>query len=628
MKQSHWIIIPVLLLLNLSISAQIKLTPLGGNQQLSASSTVFKTEADTLSLPFFDDFSTYTIYPDPNKWVDQLVYVNRHFGYRPPSLGVATFDHLDETGSPYNNELNSSSYDVADILTSCPINLTRTNGQPYNASDSIYLSYYVQANGYGYELDQNDSLLLQFRNKFGDWITVWRKGGQRQRSEFEQYLIPVTDSVFIHNAFQFRFYNFTRKSGNANHWNLDYVKMDTARQQTNSVHEDYAIQTLPSSLLDRYFSMPYRHFKLNAGREAADSIFFRASNLNDVTRNIEARVIASGNGIPIVATDFVNNANNVPASGDALRRFKNFDLSGLSGDTVLIRHRYEVRQPTIQNPFRGNDAVDAIQFFGPYFAYDDGSAESGFGFDHDATPSNVSGQVALEYNLNEEDTLKAIAVFFNQSIRDVSGRAITLKVWSNLSPVGGGVAQDEVIWERDILIQPADTGLFNQYVYFAVDTTLILPAGSFYIGWSQNSMFHANIGFDNNHGRHTSPDQASPYIYYEVLGNWSQSNLPGGALMMRPFFGPLPSTPIVVSTPPLVQKTAPGFYPNPASDHISLSSSVRTKTVSILDLQGRTMKQVNEPNGEIALIDLPKGVYIIKFETTDGQIHTTRLLKQ
>lgn len=587
-----------------------------------------KTESDTLRLPFFDDFSTYTVYPDPSKWTDQWVYVNQHFGYRPPSLGVATFDHLDETGSPYNNELNASSYDVADILTSCPIDLTRPNGNPFTPADSIYLSYYVQANGYGYELDQDDSLMLQFKNRFGDWITVWRKGGQRERSEFEQVFIPVTDTVFIHNAFQFRFFNFTRKSGNANHWNLDYVKLDTARTMLDSVHEDYAIQSLPTSLLDRYFSMPYRHFLADPGRESADSIFFRASNLNDVTRNIEARLIASGNGFPIVATDFVNNANNVPAFGDALRRFKNFSQTGFSGDTVLIRHRYEIRQPTIQNPFRENDAVDAVQFFGPYFAYDDGSAESGFGFDHDATPSNISGQVALEFNLNQEDTLKAIAVFFNQSIRDVSGSAITLRVWSNITPVGTGVAQDEVIWEKDILIQPADTGLFNQYVYYSLDTTLILPAGKFYIGWSQNSMFHANIGFDNNHGRHTSPDQASPYLYYEVLGNWSQANVPGGALMMRPFFGPLPSAPVVVNVPEISSTKAPVIFPNPASESIQVASLVRTKRIALYNLHGQVVKIVNKPTGEISISDLPKGVYIVMFETTNGQTHTARLLKQ
>ena len=31
---------------------------------------------DTLELPFFDDFSTTTVFPDNNKWIDDFAFIN------------------------------------------------------------------------------------------------------------------------------------------------------------------------------------------------------------------------------------------------------------------------------------------------------------------------------------------------------------------------------------------------------------------------------------------------------------------------------------------------------------------------------------------------------------------------
>ena len=54
--------------------------------------------SDTLDLPFFDDFSKLTTYPDQVKWKDNYVFINNTYSNQQKTLGVATFDALDNTG--------------------------------------------------------------------------------------------------------------------------------------------------------------------------------------------------------------------------------------------------------------------------------------------------------------------------------------------------------------------------------------------------------------------------------------------------------------------------------------------------------------------------------------------------
>ena len=53
---------------------------------------------DTLNLPFFDDFSKPTVYPDQSKWLDNFVFINNTYSNQQKTAGVATFDALDNTG--------------------------------------------------------------------------------------------------------------------------------------------------------------------------------------------------------------------------------------------------------------------------------------------------------------------------------------------------------------------------------------------------------------------------------------------------------------------------------------------------------------------------------------------------
>lgn len=119
-----------------------------------------------LRLPFSDDFSKDSIYPDASRWLDSTVYVNAHYPVYPVDYGVATFDVLDKTGKIY-------SYAdifpfIADHLTSYPIRLDsifdEVSGTSWKTTpaDSVYLSFYYQSQGRGDAPLHYDSLALEF----------------------------------------------------------------------------------------------------------------------------------------------------------------------------------------------------------------------------------------------------------------------------------------------------------------------------------------------------------------------------------------------------------------------------------------------------------------------------------
>ena len=47
-----------------------------------------------MSVPFIDDFSYDSSFPDTILWKDNSVFVNKNYGVNPITIGVATFDGL------------------------------------------------------------------------------------------------------------------------------------------------------------------------------------------------------------------------------------------------------------------------------------------------------------------------------------------------------------------------------------------------------------------------------------------------------------------------------------------------------------------------------------------------------
>ena len=84
--------------------------------QYGVSELKMQVVPDTLTLPFLDDFSQDGIYPSTERWLDKEVFINSDLARNMPTVGVATFDGLNEYGNPYSPGSTISGW--ADTLTS------------------------------------------------------------------------------------------------------------------------------------------------------------------------------------------------------------------------------------------------------------------------------------------------------------------------------------------------------------------------------------------------------------------------------------------------------------------------------------------------------------------------------
>ena len=579
---------------------------------------------DTLELPFFDDFSERNLYPDSLKWLNNQVYVNNHFPYQPPTINVATFDGLDSKGNPYRNTINKDFSGPGDSLISQHINLKDSSGFLHAISDSIVFSFFYQPNGLGYHLNSEDSLRLWFKAANNLWVQVWSVGGQAVTTKFNHVSIPILDNNYLHKGFQFMFTTYTRQVGNANHWHLDYVLLDKDRSSIDDSYNDYAIQNTPSPLLNYYTQMPYSHFSVNPNDYIVDSVYLRLSNLYKEPKTLQIRHQASINGSLIASTEFENSTKNIDVKASAVRNLPPYSsFIGLSSeDPIIINRMVEVRENGVVNDYKRNDSISFTQEFSDFYAYDDGTVEQGFGFDQNTNPSNIRGQVAYGFDIAKEDTLYAIATYFNQAVYDVSRKRFNYRIWKDLSGVNTAT-EDDIIYESEELLPTySSVNNWRTFTPHYLDTTLILSPGRYYIGWIQQSMFNLNVGWDKNYGYSNNPDKINRNIYYRTFGNWTNNDLPTGTLMMRPHFGTPKEIYASVSRIDLGNYSIK-IYPNPANDIVYLPRVF--SHIRICELNG---KQVLEfwNNSNLNVSSLKEGAYFVFLNDNLKRFYTAKLI--
>ena len=125
-----------------------------------------------------------------NIWIDKMAYHNYRYGVNPRSLGVATFDGLDQNGYPYQFGTNVTNY--GDFLTSKAIDLSNNV-----AGDSLYFSFLYQPEGLGDEPEVTDSLVLDFyAPDLDQWYHMWSVSGSSVHP-FKAVHFPVLDVKFL-----------------------------------------------------------------------------------------------------------------------------------------------------------------------------------------------------------------------------------------------------------------------------------------------------------------------------------------------------------------------------------------------------------------------------------------------
>ncbi len=593
-------------LLTQAAQAQEYLAPLADNPVLrkaaKAKQPVHRGSrilADT--IPFIDDFSFRSPYPDPDKWADSTVFVNDGFGIHPPSIGVATFDGLGPDGIPYSNGANA--HGRADSLTTWPLKL-----DGLTPADSLYLSFFYQAGGYGNHPESNDSLVVQFLANNGQWRTVWRAMPDTvPDTVFQMAMIPVKKAAYFYNGFRFRFLNYATLTGNLDHWNVDYVKLDKDRSINDKLLNDVAFNRPAPSLLARYEAMPLNQFQGFSATEIAPSLKVSASNHFNVIKNTtfsyEARELCTNS---VLNATFIETIN-FPALSDTVLSDPNFEtqlnayLAGNTCDSLVVAVKYYLTNtpPDFSTTF--NDTVIRYQRFFNYFAYDDGTAEQAYGL------QGTGAMAAYEFEANTPDTLRAIAIHFAHIGEDLSNRLFSLIIWDQLDVPAG--INDHILYRQDFMT-PAYIDTFNGFATYVLDTPQVV-SGKFFIGWQQSQPDNLSIGFDKNH-------DASSHLYYNVFGNWNSTAF-HGALMLRPLLGKPIQFP--VGLPAAASREKITVYPNPAGEEAFVCTAAFVKEPPVLyNLTGQRMPatveaQSFDPDGilwRVSLSGLAVGVYVIR----------------
>jgi len=69
------------------------------------------------------------------------------------------------------------------------------------------------------------------------------------------------------------------------------------------------------------------------------------------------------------------------------------------------------------------------------------------------------------------------------------------------------------------------------------------------------------------------------------------------------------------------------LYPNPVSDFLTIESAVKTESILLEDLQGKTILMPDLYNNRVSLFQLNAGIYILKISTPEGIVRK-RILKE
>ncbi|NOY36502.1 MAG: T9SS type A sorting domain-containing protein [Chlorobi bacterium] len=568
------------------------------------------TAGDTLPLPFFDDFSRNTIFPNPALWTDKQAYVNFSYGIDPVSIGVATLDAIDETGAIYTNA--STLTFEADHLTSLPIDLD------YVPEDGIFFSFFYQPQGIADPPEEGDSLVLLFYAPLQQhWDTVWHHHGETL-TPFKEVILPVNDTAFLHKGFRFRFVNFaslTRNDAdpgavaNCDHWNIDYVFLDKNRFASDTLPRDVAFTQPLHSLLKTYEAMPWKHFRATFLSEMGSFFPITYRNNDSIIRNVtrEFRITNLYTGQTVHS--FTGGASNAPA--DSTITYKapliyTFNTPGT--DSAL----FELKSFLITDAFdpKINDTIIRHQVFGKEFAYDDGSAEAGYGLNGNG---NEHASLAYQFYAYIPDTLQAVRIWFNHSKDDANLVYFNLMVWNDSAGIPGAVLYKQ---EGEI---PVLSGGNAGFVTFPLDTILIAE-GKFYIGWEQVTSTFLNVGFDLNLDHHNR-------AYIQNAGQWGESSIPG-TIMIRPVFG----SNLVVKIP--YQSFAQQnwvVYPNPADRYIRIRPDRENITrgnlrITLFSLTGKIALTSFFAGDPLNVTGLPDGIYLMTLSNGNQRLFQSKIV--
>jgi hypothetical protein len=681
-----------IILFTQELSAQSMLTGLGGNDMVknAAKQAIKLRKTDTLFspasvwLPFVDDFSSYTVYPDTALWANKQGFVNQSFAFNPPSIGCLTLDVVDEKGKIYAHAQESPF--GADTVLSRPIRMDSVRISPVlhaelTSDDSVYFSFYYQPGGgkgqpwegLGDAPDAADSLVLEFGYqtdnpvflyyiydtvyvfesfKTGDtikspcdttlfiiadrdyelfdsvvvpcdsvcametvWNWIWSSQGMTLtqfydtfHTDFRQVLIPITDPQYFNAHFQFRFRNYgslgtgiAARQGNGDFWNIDYIRLANNRTWHDTAVNDLTIVENPSSILQKYTAMPWQHFIAQPTAELKSKFTLKLSNLYHSTKNSMYRYVIEDELQNTICSYSGGNQNIDPFTTGGYQMaavHANPDLNPITYpsaalDSVLMTVKHIFQDQGSGDVNRYNDTVVYRQKFYNYFAYDDGTPESGYVI----IPPSGKGTTALAvaFQLQKTDTVQAVEMYFNNVLHNAADYDFDLTIWSD----NGNKPGQEIYKQR---VEQHFSPEIYGFQRFDLEEPVVVN-GRIYIGYQTARDQFLNMGFDRN-------NIAAPYFYQTNGGTWYE-DFWAGVPMLRLLVGKeIPKN--------YIRRTNHDFgfhlYPNPAKDRLQLQieneDDAADYILSLYSSMGQLLYRAPF-DSEIHLFNYTTGVYVL-----------------
>ena len=695
-----------------------------------------------LRLPFIEDFSTSSVYPNDSVWSDNYAFINNTYASNAISMGVATLDGFNQFGQPYQPSVSSTGNEFiegsADVLTSNPFCFDG------NVEDSLYMSFFYQAQGYGDFPNLEDSLIIEFKltrdtlytvfedfnfsavcftlahetesfedcvayddiisidnehifyidetltsvndiatndiiyidltaynfalmdstldftfqtTQFGTYttwetlidsnkITVRNLQGDildilneskiagleaaLENPEFQRIDLVIPPK-FVQDEFRFRFRNLATISGNNDHWNIDYIWLND-EPLSNNLSEVAHTQDI-SSMLKRYQQMPWKHFINHLEESLAEDFYTDVRTINattsdviNITDYVKINDVCFDEASPILERDntanypddavvrFFQNTSSLQTNLEELINDVAIGETFVQRDSVVLEIEWLINSGATEE-LNTNDSIYRYQTFFNYFAYDDGSAERAYGL------NGVGSRLAMEYILNETDSLRAVQFHFVNMNSNVENLEFNLNIWKKIK---AETNEDTLIYSSAAYETPHFLNQVNGFWTYTLETPIAV-SDTIYVGLEQRNTYPIYIGFDRN-------INSQAQTFYNTSGQWLNSIFEGTP-MIRPVVGSqLPPDDLLnVGTNHIfeTEKQTIFLYPNPTSDILHLKSTNYIHEIEIYDYSGKMMhtNRINET--AINVQNFAKGLYLIRFfDEQKNILSTAKFVKQ
>ncbi len=593
-----------LLVLGFSASAQLQQRSIPKNTSPTPKASL-SVEDPIPALPFWDDFSTSDISPDPALWeVGDDVFINNTLPKGAPSINVATFDGANSFGGPHN--ASSERPGPADSLISRAIDMTSVVNR-----SSVLLTFFWQVQGNGEIPESMDSLRLQFMASDSTWRTVFSTlGGSGPNNESFQFTaIPIRDNEFFHRNFRMKFQSFSSRSGIFDTWHIDYVYLNENRIRTRLL--DRTISEGPGPLFGDFYAVPIHHYLLNPSFTQQRIL---VNNLDNTVHPLDYThsIVNLING-DILAREQLIGPILLPNESRLVDGIASLDLTDLPEDSIVLESEFFYRTGDrnlfeevdlngdtlfLDIDLKINDTIRRRYELHQKYAYDDGTAEFAAGLNLD------QGQLAIQYFIPESDTLSHLELYF-PSLPGNDGQPLDLIIWRELS-------EDGEIGRQAYSVSGASRR--DQFE----EVTLLPPivvSDTFYIGYQQFTDNYIGIGLDR------SNNVATEKVFFNTTRTWERNTLIDGALMMRPIFRP--TNAIILSTSSPEQEIH--LFPNPGSGDISISGDY--DELVVYNVSGEKLG-IFERTRKLDLSFLRPGLYILRFQQANQSITKKLIIKE